>query len=135
MPGAAVAAATPTPAAGTHNPAAPARVAATRRQRLDTNRLVTVRREHPAQALFQLDLGLPAEDLPCARDIRLAYLGVVHRQRLVHDLARRSRQLDDRLRELEDRELARVAEIDGQVLPALGEQHEPADEVVHVTEA
>src|SRR3954470_6542712 len=112
MPGAAL-------AAGTHNPATATRVAARSHQRLDTNRLAAVRREHPAKALFQLDLGLPAEDLLCAGDVGLALLGIVDRQRLVHDLARRTGHLQNCLRQLEDRELARVAEIDREMLPTL----------------
>src|SRR6476661_8314692 len=114
-------------AAGTAKPAAATRIAAQTPNRSDTDRLPPVGRQHPAQSLLQLDLRLPAEHLPGAGDVGLAHLGVVDRQRLEDDLALRARHLDDVLRELEDGELARVPDVDGQVLAALGEQDDPAD--------
>src|SRR5581483_5037797 len=122
-------------AVGRQTKAAAARVAARTRTGLHTDRLSTVRGKHPPQTLLELDLRLPAEDLLRAGDVRLAHLRVVHRQRLEDDLARRPRHLQHGLRKLEDRELARVAEVDRQVLAALREQHEPAYEVVDVAEA
>src|SRR6266508_728877 len=99
-------------AAGTQKPAAAARVAARTHPRLDTYRLPAVRREQAPQSLLELDLRLPAEDLAGARDVRLPHLGIVDRQRLVHDLALRARELEDALRQLQDRELLRVADVD-----------------------
>src|SRR5580765_3364320 len=122
-------------AAGTTRPAAATRIAAQTPNRSDTGRLPPVRRQHPAQSLLQLDLGFPAEQLPGASDVGLAYLGIVDRQCLEDDLALRVRHLEEVLRELEDRELARVADVDGEVLTALGKQEDPADQVVHVAEA
>ena len=52
--------------------------------------LVTERLDGLAQAVLEGDLRRPAEDLRRARDVRLAHLGVVDGQRLVHDLARRT---------------------------------------------
>src|SRR5256885_16300047 len=122
-------------AAGTARPAAAARVAASTHTGLDTYRLPTVGRQHAAQPLLELDLGLPPEDLPRAGDLRLAHLRIVDRQGFVDDLALRAGQLHHGVGELEDRELLRGAEVHGQVLVALGEQGEPADAVVHVTGA
>src|SRR5690242_19255785 len=122
-------------AAGTARPAATARVAAKTHNGLDTDGLAPVGREHSPQAFFELDLGLPVEHLAGAGDVGLAHLRVVDRQRLENDLARRTGHLDDVLRELEDRELTRVADVDGQMLLALGEEDDPADQVVDVTEA
>src|SRR5919201_4339140 len=121
-------------AAGTERPAA-ARVAARTHQRLYTYRLATVGGQHAAQTLLELDLGLPAEHLARARDVRLPYLGIVHRQRLVDDLALRASDPEDGLRELEDGELVRVAEVDRQMLTALGEEDDASDQVVDVAEA
>src|SRR6187200_3193053 len=102
---------------------------------LRTRRVSLERPQSAAQPLVQLDLRLPAEDLARARDVRLAHLRVVDRQRLVEDLARRAGRREDRLRELEDRVLARVADVHRQVLAGLGEQGEAANQVVDVTEA
>src|SRR4029453_8270228 len=85
--------ATATPAAARSN----TRVRATR---LNTHWLPSEAGHHPAQALLELDLGLPAQNLPCTRDVRLARLRIVHGQGLVDDLASRSRHADDRFREL-----------------------------------
>src|SRR5262245_25397832 len=91
--------------------------------------------ERPAQACLELDLGLPAEDLLRPGDVGLTLLGVVLWQSLVDDLAGRPGQAEDRLGELEDRELARVAEVHGEVLVARGEREETAHQVVDVAEA
>src|SRR5262245_9520862 len=93
------------------------------------------RRQHPAQAFLEVDLRLPAEQLLGARDVRLADQWVVDRQGLEDDLARRLRDPKYRLGELEDRELARVAEVDREVLLSDREQVEAADQVVDVAEA
>ncbi len=70
-----------------------------------------------------------------AGDVGLPHLRIVHGKRLEDDLARGAREPDDRLRELEQRLLVRVAEVDGQMLVRLREQDDPADQVVHVAEA
>ena len=97
------------------------------------------RRQPAAQALLQVDLGLPAEHFARARDVGPPHLRVVRqvvRRRLERDLARRAGDADHRLRELEHRQLViRVADVHRQVLSGLGERHEPADRVVHVAEA
>src|SRR5919197_314139 len=114
---------------------ATASAATARLPRLYTDGLPAEGREHPSEPLLQLDLRLPTENLlrPC--DVRLADLRIVDRERLVDDLARRAGHAEDRLRELVERELARVPDVDGQVLSALGEQDEPANQVVDVAEA
>ena len=61
-------------------------------------------------------LGLPAEHLLRARDVRLSHLRIVDRQRLEDDRAGRTRHLEHGVRQLEQRELIGVAEVDGQVL-------------------
>src|SRR5205807_683049 len=68
-------------------------------------------------------------------DIGLAHLRIVDRQRLEDDLALRAGDAHDGLGELEERELLRVADVHGQMLAALGEQDETANEIVDVTEA
>ena len=97
--------------------------------------LVPERGDGLPQAVLQLDLRLPAEQLPGAGDVRLAHLRVVHGKRLEDDLARGAGEANDRLGELEQRLLVRVAEVDRKMLARLGEQDDPADQVVDVTEA
>src|SRR2546430_5860535 len=89
-------------------------VAAT--SRLDTDGLPAEGREHPSEPLLQLDLRLPAENLLRPRDVGLAHLGIVDRQRFVDDLARRAGHALHRLGQLVQREFTRVAEVDRQVL-------------------
>src|SRR5262249_45447026 len=91
--------------------------------------------DQPPEAVLERHLRLPAENLLRARDVRLAHLGIVHRQRLEDDLARRPRHAQHEVGELDQRELARVAEVDGEVLLARRQQVQAADEVVHVAEA
>ena len=68
-------------------------------------------------AFLQVDRGFPAEDLPCPRDVGTAHPRIVHRQRLVHDLARGARDADARLGELEHRDLVvGVADVHRQML-------------------
>src|SRR4029450_3345214 len=119
--------ATATPAATRSN----TRVRATR---LNTHWLPSEAGHDPAQALLELDLGLPAENLRCARDVRLACLRVVDGQGLEDDLASRPSHADDGFRELQDRKLVRVPEIGWQVLLAHRQEIHPVDQVVHVTE-
>jgi len=72
------------------------------------------------QPLLEIDLGLPVEHFACPRDVRAPNLRIVRqvvRRRLERDLARRSGDADDRLRELENRDLViRVADVHRQVL-------------------
>src|SRR5215208_4759107 len=124
-------------AEGTATSVAASTAAATSRIRLRNDRLPSRRREaeRAAQAFLEVDLRRPAQDLLRPRDVGPPLLRVVLGQRLVDDLARRARQPDDGLGELEDGELAGVAEVDGQVLSARGEEEETADQVVDVAEA
>src|SRR5256714_13545832 len=94
------------------------------RYALDTDGLPAEGREHPSEPLLQLDLRLPAEHVLGPRDVRLADLGVVDRECLVHDLARRRGHPEHGLGELVERELARVPDVDRQMLVALGQQRE-----------
>src|SRR5438128_8976998 len=87
------------------------KAAQTARNVLHTDGLPAEGREHPSEPLLQLDLGLPAEHLPGPRDVRLADLRIVDRKRLVHDLARRAGHTEHGLRELVERELARVPDV------------------------
>src|SRR3954463_9009605 len=102
---------------------------------LDPKWLLSEARQHAPQPLLELELRLPAQHLPGSGDVGLANLRVVDRQRLVDDLALRRRDVDNCFREVENRKLVRVAEVDREVLVALGEQLEAADQVVDVTEA
>src|SRR4051794_18307241 len=101
-------------AAGTASDAARTRPAAPRRT-LRTARPPSRGAEHPPQAVLELDLRLPAEQLACPRDVGLAHLRIVDGQRLVHDLGLRAGHAEHRLRELVQRELVRVAEVDREV--------------------
>src|SRR5678816_1742362 len=122
-------------AAGTARPAATRTIAVMTTIRLGNNRLPAEARQHPAQALLQVDLRLPAQQLARAGDVGLAYLRIVHGQCLVDDVALRPRDPDDRLGELIEGELVRIADVHGQMLAGLRQRNEPADEVVHVTKA
>src|SRR5262245_3653292 len=90
--------------------------------------LAAERGEETRQPLVEADLGLPAEDLLRAGDVGLANLRIVDGESLEDDLARRSRDADDGLRELEQRHLVGVPEVHGQVLVARCEQEETANE-------
>src|SRR6266542_3209409 len=107
----------------------------TRRGNLDSDRLPAERDEQPPEPFLEIDLRLPAEQLTCAGDVRLANLRIVDREGLEDDLALGASDLANRLGQLEQRHLGRVADVDRQVLTALGEQDDPADEVVDVAEA
>src|SRR5262245_46887577 len=73
------------------------------------------------EALLQRHLGLPPELGARPRDVGLADLRVVDGERLLDDPAPRLRELLHLLREGQDRELARVADVDGVVLARLRE--------------
>src|SRR4051795_6362297 len=122
-------------AAGTARPAATRTIAAATPIRLRNDRLPSETRKHASQPLFQLNLGLPAEQLARAGDVRLPDLRVVHRQSLVHELALRAGDPEDDLGELVECELGGVADVHGQMLTGLRERNEPTDEVVDVAEA
>src|ERR1051326_6809263 len=87
-----------------------------RAMRLDTQRLQFVRFQHPPQAVLEGHLRLPAQQLPGACDVGPALLRVVAPQPLEDDLARRAGDLLHELRELEQRPLVRIANVDRQVL-------------------
>src|SRR5262249_21294512 len=122
-------------ATGTLKPAAMRTIAAKTPRRLRNDRLPSEGRQHAAQSVFELDFRIPAEELLRTRDVGLTHLRIVDRQRLMHDLARRTGDTQHRLRELVQRELARVAEVHREVLLGFRERDEAADEVVHVTKA
>src|SRR5918911_3926692 len=102
---------------------------------LHTDGLPAEGREHPSEPLLQLDLRLPAEHLLRPRDVGLANLRIVDRKRLVHHFAARPRHTEHGLGELVERELPRIPDVHRQVLLALGEQHETADQILDVAEA
>jgi len=72
------------------------------------------------QALGARNLRLPAEQLLRQRDIRLALHGIILRQRLVDDLLRGARELDDLPGELLDGDLRGGADINGTGVPGDG---------------
>src|SRR3954447_15724450 len=86
------------------------------------------------ESFAEVDLGLPAQKLAGEADVGLADLRVVGGQRLIDDLRARLGDLDDRLGELEQRELVGVADVDRLMCAGLGEQDHPADQIVDVTE-
>src|SRR4051812_40796258 len=87
------------------------------------------------QPVLERDLRLPAEQVLGAGDVGLADLRVVDGQRLVDDLRARAGHLDHGLGELEQRVLVLVADVDRQVDVGLAQGDQPADLIVHVTEA
>jgi hypothetical protein len=86
------------------------------------------------KTLAQRHLRRPAEQLLSQRDVRPALLGIVDRQRLVHDLRARSRQLLHGLRQFEQRELIGIADVHRVVMPGLRQRDDAADEVADVAE-
>src|SRR6266498_1016783 len=102
---------------------------------LDIERFPPEARQHPPESLFELDLGLPAQQLPGSRDVGLADLRIVYGQRFEHDLAIRRCDMDNCLRKLQNRKLPWISEVYGQVLTAVREQVDAADQVVYVTKA
>src|SRR3954465_1071862 len=102
---------------------------------LDPKWLPSEARQHAPQPLLELDFRLPAQHLPGSGDVGLANLWIVDRKGLVPDLALRRGHSDNSLREFQNRKLLGIAEVDRQVLTALGEQVQAADQVVDVTEA
>ena len=88
-----------------------------------------------AQAVFERYLRLPAQQLLGPGDVGLADLGVVDGERLKDDLRARAGHLDHLLRQLQQRHLVRVADVDRQVRVGLHQRDQPLDQVVDVTEA
>src|SRR4029450_7277709 len=82
-----------------------------------------------AESLLEPDLRLPAEEGPRARDVGLALLRVVDRQRPEHDLAPRVRERLDALGKLEDRHLRRVATVDRAAVVRPEQPHDALDQV------
>src|SRR5205823_2253595 len=80
---------------------------------LDTERFLPQARQHPPEPLFELDLGLPSQQLPGSRDVGLTDLRIVDGKCFVHDFAIRRGNPDNCLRELEDRELAWISHVHG----------------------
>jgi len=79
--------------------------------------------------------SLPAETRARERDVGLPDLRIVGRQRLVDDRARRSGHLDDQPRDLLDRHLLRVADIDRAAFLRQHQLDDAVDEIGDVTEA
>src|SRR5438045_8773490 len=79
----------PAPAAAEIKPATRivARVKTISLPDMDSFSLPFLKGQQSAQALFQWNFRLPAEDLPGARDVGLAHLLVVYRGGVGHDLA------------------------------------------------
>src|SRR3954462_14501842 len=76
---------------------------------LDPKWLLSEARQHAPQPLLELDLRLPAQHLPGSGGVGVANLRIVDGQPLVDDLALRRRDVDNCLRELQNRKLVRVA--------------------------
>src|SRR6266542_4355568 len=103
--------------------------------RLNTKWFPPETRQQAPQPLLELDFRFPAQELPGFGDVGLANLWIVDWKCFEHDFALRRGKSDNCLREFQDRKLLRVAEVHRQMLAAGGKQLEPANEVVHVTEA
>src|SRR5580765_8167118 len=87
------------------------------------------------QPLLEIRPRFPAEQLAREPDVGLTDLRVVDRQRTVHDATVPTHQSQDRLRELEDRHLARVAEVHGAAVAGPEEPDDALDEIRDVAEA
>src|SRR5215470_15373851 len=93
-------------------------------------------RDRRPQPLLQGYARLPAEQRPRPRDVRPTLLRVVLGQRTYRaDLSAAPRHPAYHFRQLDERELVRVPQVDGQAVASLPQREEPVDEVVHVTEA
>src|SRR5436309_11892085 len=103
---------------GTARPAAVRATAAITTTRLHTHGLRSQACDRPPKAVLERDLRLPAQQLAGPADLRLADLRVVLGQSLEHDLALRARHLEHDVRQLEEGELLRIAEVDRQMLGA-----------------
>src|SRR5918995_5311610 len=99
------------------------------------NRGFPQRRVQLAQPLVETHLGLPPEYLLRPSDVGLAHLRIVDGQRLEDDLAAAAPHLEHLLCELEQRELVWIADVHRQMLAALDERDQAADQVVDVAEA
>src|SRR4051794_11441835 len=79
----------------------------------DGDRFPPERLQPAPQPFLEVDLGVPAEDLPGARDVGPAHLRIVGGKRLEDELAARAGDADHGLRQLEHRHLViRVAQVD-----------------------
>jgi hypothetical protein len=92
-------------------------------------------RDRPAQSFPERNGGLPAQQALGTGDVGAALGGIVLGQGTVLDLEPLAAQRRDLVRQLPDRELARVAEVHGIVdTVGLHQPDQPADQVVHVAE-
>src|SRR3989344_4230558 len=88
------------------------------------------------EALIESGLGFPTEPVPRQRNVRLPLQRVVARERFLHDLRLRADERDYFLRQIEDREFARITQVNGpcEVIGATHEADEALDHVVHIAE-
>src|SRR5262245_14651364 len=91
-------------------------------------------RKSPFQPVVPVDARLPAEQSAGARDVGLAYLRIVLRQRPIVEDALAAGQGEDLLGEFEDGHLAGVAEVDRLVKVGVEQADDALDEIVHVAE-
>src|ERR1022692_3961133 len=89
------------------------------------------------EAILEADRGLPSEQCFGLFDVRLTLLRIIARQGLVADLRRPTHLAQDFLRELQDCELVRIADIDrtSDRSRRVHHQHHRAHQIVHVAEA
>src|SRR5947209_3629546 len=88
------------------------------------------------EAFLELDRGLPTQAGAGQRDIGLALLGIIGRERLLPETAPASGLCNDFLGKLPDRELVGVAEVDrsGEARLAVDQLDQPGYEVVDIAE-
>ena len=84
------------------------------------------------QAGFEIHFGLPAEQPPGLRDIRASLLGIVLRQRLELNLARRTAHRNDFFGALQDREFSRIPDVHGLVFRRPRQANDAIDLVADV---
>src|SRR6266481_4678997 len=84
------------------------------------------------QAGFEIHFGLPAEQPPGLRDIRSPLLGIVLRQRLELNLARRTAHRNDFFGALQDREFNRIPDVHGLVFRRPQQANDAIDLVANV---
>src|SRR5262249_42846186 len=105
------------------------------RRRVSPSHLPLEVLDRSPEPLRSADLRLPTQQLPGPRDVRLALLWVVGRQRLVHERALAPGQLQDLVGELTDRDLRRVPDVHGQVVVGVEQLVDAVHQVGDVAEA
>src|SRR5208282_1984192 len=88
----------------------------------------------PDDSLIERALRLPAKESPGSRNVGLAYLGIIDRERAVFDPRGTSYDLNDPFGEFPDRHFDRIADVNWAMLRAHRQSEETLDQVGDITE-